>query len=262
MELDRRTLIIAILAVLTIGGLAYIALGPQLVLGAVTGATSEAEDSTPFGESLEISLGSSSSTSQTASYLTRSQLAAWLASYSDTDSQDVYSVNSTYKSQEQVTLEYSLSVTYNQVSSIQATVQIKAIDDADSSEHIYTLANSKSLSGGSPISDSGSTAPSISAHLSDIVASSTDATIRYQIYCQVTGTGDVSGESLTATVPYTNFGCLHYEQTSESSEANVTPSVSVASMVDDALGLPPGSSMAICAVMAWLAAVIVWRRQS
>lgn len=259
MTSNRRNLVLLLLLVVVGGALVYTVFGTTLIQGAITGGTNSAEASTPFGEELSISLGSSSSTSGTASMWDKSQLAAWLA-YSDSDSQNVYAVNSTYKSQEIVTLGYTLAVTYSNVNNIEATVKIKAIDNADSSEYEYTIANAKSLSGASPINDNGDTQPSISAHLSSVVASATDATIYYQVYAQVTADGTVSGETLTATIPYTKFGALHFVRSGESSEANVTPSVSVTSWMDETLGLPEGTLITVFAIISAVVAVIFWRR--
>lgn len=262
MEKRERTLVFILIFILLAGYGAYLVYGTGIVQGAIAGSTSEAEASTPFGESLAITLGSSSQTSGTASFWDKSQLAAWLA-YSDSDSQIVYEVNSTYKSQELVELGYTLSVTYSQVSNIEATVKIKAIDDADDSEYEYTLANAKSLSGASPINDNGNTQPSITTHLGHVVASTTDATIYYQIYAQVTATGTVSGETLTATIPYTKFGALHFEQSSESSEANVTPTLTVTSWYDQQLGLPDGALLNFISIVCLITAVVfAYRRMN
>ena len=259
MENQQRTALFVILLLALGGVVSYLAFNPGLVSGALTGATNTAEDSNPFGESLSVDLNSGASTSGTASFMQE-----MIASYQDSDSQNVYEVNSTYKSQEQVTMDYDADVTYANVGSITITAKIKAIDKADQSEYEYTLANAKSISGASPISDSGSTVPSISTHLASIVASTTDATISYEIYVQVTATGSVSGDTLTATIPYTTFGCLRYEQTGESSQADVTPTVSVASytadMMDDAVGMPQGTFVTFVAIIAVFAAVIVYRR--
>ena len=178
---------------------------------------------TPYGESLEINLNVGGETSSKSS---------WLASYSDSASQQVYTVDGTYVSQEQVTLGYSASISYTNVNNIKITVKIKAIDSADSSYYEYVLANAKSLSGSSPISDSGSTQASISQHLSDCDASTSDATIYYQVYAKVTGTGTISGATLTAEIPYTQFASKHYVQSTESTSADVSPTVSVASWTE------------------------------
>jgi len=262
MKRDRRTILILFLAILLVA--AYLFYVPVRVSGASTTGSSSAEANTPYGESLSIKLGGGSSTSGTASIIDvlEEQAASWLASYQDSTSQNVYEVNDTYKSQEQVTLSYSLTVTYANVENIQATVKIKAIDDSDSSSYEYTLANAKALSGASPISDSGQTTKTISQHLTDADAATSGATIRYQIYCQVTATGSISGDPLTATINYTPFGCLVYQQSSESSSAEVTPAVSVASILDEkvkpldeALGLPQGTSLKLLAVVTVAAAL-------
>jgi len=257
---DRRNLIYVLLVLALAGVIGYAYFGTTLIQGAVAGGTNSAEANTPFGESIEITIGSGTETSGTASLWDKSQLASWLASYSDSDSQNVYQVNGTYKSQEQVTLSYSLSVTHSNVEDIHATVKIKAVDKSDNSNHEYTLASSKSLSGSSPISDSGSTQKTIAQHLTDVDASLTSATVKYEVYCQVTATGSISGETLTATISYTPFGCLQYQRSSESSEANVTPSVSVSSWLDDYLGLPGETVLNFFALASLLSAYIVWRR--
>ena len=211
------------LLLLSVGVYLY---APQLIPGAAAQTTSASSDSTPFGESLEISLDTGAETSGAASF--------FKASYQDSESQNVYEVNSTYKSQEQVTLDYSLSITYSSVDTIvNVKTAITAIDNLDQSEYEYVLATSKGLSGGSPIADSGEIVKSISAHLTDATASVTSSTIVYKIYCQVTAVGTVSGQTLTATIALTQFGALVYLRTSESSQADVTPTVSVAGWAED-----------------------------
>lgn len=142
-----------------------------------------------------------------------------------------------------------------------STVKIKALDKGTpANNHEYTLATEKALSGASPISDDGSTAPSISAHLTSIGGSTTDEVVQYQIYCQVTALGTVSGETLTATISYTPFGTLHYVKSSESSTADVVPSINVTSWLDEALGLPGETIMTALAAMTVAATVILIRR--
>ena len=265
MKDNRRVLVFLLLAVIVAGLLVYYLGVPQVISGAVTGGTSEASDSTPYGESISITLGSSSKTSGAASMAESLVPASWLASYQDSDSQDVYEVNSTYKEQEIVTISYDLDVTYSNVDTIKATVKIDAIDKGTpANHHEYTLANEKSLSGASPISDDGSTAPSISTHLTSVGGSTTDEEVQYQIYAQVTAVGTISGDTLTATISYTPFGTLHYVKSSESSQADVVPDITVtswvSSVVDDALGLPGETVLTYCAVAAGLATVVIlWR---
>jgi len=246
---------------------------PIPITGASNSGASSSKAETPYGEKLEISLGSGTETSGEASFLKiRSPTAAsWFASYDNTDSQNVYQVNGTYKSQEQVTIEYSLSVTYANVASISATVKVKAYEAATpANNHEYTLANGKSLSGGSPIADSGSTVPSIVQHLTDVGGSTTSEEVGYEIYCQVTATGSISGDTLTATIPYTHFGGFNFQQSSESSTAQVTPTISAAnweakdpwklSYYDDIVGVPDGTVMTALAAVVIIASfsVIVW----
>ncbi|MFH2110408.1 MAG: hypothetical protein ABIJ47_03995 [Candidatus Bathyarchaeota archaeon] len=246
MNKDRKLLLVGLfIALLAIG---WIALTPIVVTGARVQGSGSAEATTPYGESISIRIGSGTSTSGQASVIDFVMPASWLA-YVGGDTQDVYDVDGAYKSQEQVTLSYSLSVTYSNVNTIKATVKIKATDNADQSMYEYTLATQKALSGASPIADNGQVQKSITDHLTEITASTTGATVKYEIYCQVTGTGATSGETLTATVAYTQFGQMVYTRTTESSSADVTPTVSVASWVDDALGLPDGTIFAVAAIV-------------
>lgn len=245
-QTKRKILVFSIIAILVVG---YIAFTPVSIAGALASGSNSAEASTPYGESISIKIGSGSSTSASASII------PMRASYNGSDSQNVYDVNGTYKSQEQVTLSYTLAVTHASVTSITATVKIKAIDNADASFYEYTIASAKALSGASPINDNGEVVKTIAAHLSEITASATSATVKYEIYCQVTATGAVSGETLTATVAYTQFGALAYTRTSESSDAQVTPQVSVASIIeykasaiDNLVGLPSGWTIQLVAV--------------
>jgi len=224
--MERRQYLVAGVVVLLLLSVGVYLYAPQLIPGALAQTTSASSDSTPFGESLEISLDSGAETSGSASFFT--------GSFQGSESQNVYEVNSTYKSQELVTLEYSLSVTYSNVDTIvNVKTAITAIDTLDQSEYEYILASSKGLSGGSPIADSGDIEKSISVHLTDAGASVTSATIDYKIYCQVTAVGTTSGQTLTATIALTQFGTLVYLRTSESSQADVTPTVSVAGWADD-----------------------------
>ena len=244
MNKDRKLLLVVLVAaLLTIG---YIALTPIIVAGARAQGISTAEATTPYGESLEIEIGSGTETSGQASVIDFVMPASWIA-YVGSDTQNVYDVDGTYKSQEQVTLSYTLSVTYSSVTAITATVKVKAVYSANNFE--YNLATGKALSGASPIADSGNTVKTISAHLTDVSCPLTGGTVTYEIYCQVTATGTVSGETLTATVAYTQFGSLIYTRTTESSGAEVTPTVSVASWFDEALGLPNGSAFIIAVII-------------
>ena len=240
MTRGQKWLLVLLLVCIVAGGVgAYYLTVPRVVAGARTSYGTSATAETPYGEKLEIKLNTGTQTSGSAS---------WLASYSDTASQNVYEVDGSYKSQEQVTLSYSLTVSYSNVQNIQATVKIKAVDSSDSSSHEYVLANAKALSGTSPISDSGSVQRSIVDHLTDCDASTTDATVNYEIYCKVTGTGSISGQTLTAEIPYTQFCSHHYVRSTESTEAEVTPTVSVASWYD-ILNSPEGAVVVVCIVL-------------
>lgn len=248
MRKSQKRLLMISVAVVAVGLLlAYFLLQPQAAAqGAYARGEAEGYAESPFGEYIRINLGTSAQTSQ----------ASWLAAVAQT-SQNVWTVNGTYKSQALVTLGYSLQVSYANVQNIKiVNLYIKAVDADDSSSYTYTLANNKALSGGSPISDSGSTQKSISQHLSDCQASATSAQIKYYIYCQVQAQGTISGQTLTAEVAETWFATLNYQQSTEQTQATVTPSVNVASWVDD-LGLPSLAVPAVCIGLAALAVVLV-----
>ena len=269
MDKDRKLLLVILVVALL--AISWIAFTPVLVAGAQTQGSNTAEDSTPYGESLSIKIGSGTQTSGSASMVDVTMPSSWLASYENGDTQDVYTVGGVYKQQELVTLSYTLSVTYANVGTIKSTVKVKAIDNSDQSLYEYTLANQKSISGASPLADDGSVEKSITAHLTEIDASTTSATINYEIYCQVTAIGTTSGETLTATVAYTQFGQLVYLKSTESSSAEVTPQVSVATWVenrandveyvvsvfDATLGLPEGSALTILAILSVAAAAVL-----
>jgi len=242
---DKTTVALILLTVaLAVFGAWYYFFYTEPVSGAVVSGETSAKAETPYGESLEIKLSAGGETT-----------GCWRASYTDSSSQNVYTVDGVYKSQEQVALSYSLTVTYSNVENIQVVeLYIKAVDTADQSSYKYTLASAKALSGTSPISDSGSTTRSITDHLNDIQGSTTDCTVDYYIYCKVQGTGTVSGQTLTAEITETKFATLHYVQETESAEASVTPSVSVASWWEFAAS-PEG--LAIIALVILIIAVAV-----
>ena len=257
MNRDRQILIVALIALIFISAGAYVALGqPSFMPGGSVSGTSSSSAETPYGESIEISIGGSSETSGAASWFQQNPeaVASWFASMSDSTSQDVYDVNGTYKSQEQVELSADLAVTWSNINSLSATVKIKALDQGTPTNYNeYTLANSVDIYAASPTSDSWSTTPSITQHLTDIGGSTTSITVDYEIYCEVVATGDISGDTLTATIAYTPYGTLEYTQSSESNAAEVTPSVSVSSYfdtADQAVGLPPGTMLYMTCIIA------------
>ena len=250
MTKGQKWLLVLLLVCIVAGGVAYYLMTPRVVAGAKSTYSTTASDETPYGEKIEIHLDTGTETQGQAS---------WMASYSETASQNVYTVDGTYADQEQVTLSYSLTVTYSNVENIKATVKIKAVDDSDSSYYEYVLASAKSLTGTSPISDSGSTTRSIVDHLTDCDASTSSATIKYHIYCKVTGTGSISGETLTAEIPYTQFCSHSYQQSTESATAEVTPTVSVASWLD-ALNSPEGAAVVVSVVLLILIVFVAVRK--
>jgi hypothetical protein len=253
MDKNKAGLIALTLLLVIVAGGAYIALAqPSFMPGASTSGTGSSSAETPYGESIEISIGGESQTSGSASWFQKNPeaVASWFASYQDGDSQNVYTVNSTYKSQETVTIESSLAVTWSNVQSLTTTVKVKALDKGTpTNNHEYTLANNVDIQAASPTSDNWDTAPSINAHLTSVGGSTTSETVEYQVYCQVTATGTISGDTLTATIAYTPYGTLVYDQSSEANSATVTPSVSVTSYYDQALGLPDGALVTMLAIL-------------
>jgi len=221
---DKKILAVILIVALAAGVAAYFLLQEEGAQVFQFGEQFTGQAETPYGESLEIEL--------TAGGETEAGTSSWLAAAAST-SQNVYTVNGTYKSQEQVTLSYSLSVSYSNVGSItNVETSITAVDTADQSSYKYVLASNKTLSGASPISDSGSQTVTITQHLTDAGASTTSATIEYKVYCKVTAVGSISGATLTAEIPLTKFTALQYQQSTESASADVTPTVSVASWAE------------------------------
>ena len=99
-------------------------------------------------------------------------------------------------------------------------IKIKAVDDIDGSYHVYTLASNVAVSS-SPYDSTFSTGMmSIDAHLDDVQAD-TDANgpyrVKYYITVQVSGTGTITGEALTATISYRWFNTYEYAQQGGSS---------------------------------------------
>lgn len=241
---QKRLTIIAVAAAVIIALIIFLYAFPG-ESGLIVKAVNTARSETPYGEYLEIKLDTTA----------RTQQASWHAATASA-SQNVWTVNGTYKSQGQVTLGYSLTVTYANVQNIQlVSLYIKAVDNADSSSYTYTLASNKPLSGSSPISDSGSTQKTISQHLSDCQASSTGATIKYYIYCKVQATGSISGQTLVAEITETWFTTLVYSQHTESTSANVTPSVTVSSWLDF---LDRNSDIIVAAAIMAIGCIVVY----
>lgn len=221
------TALTVVLCVSVVAGILLLTPASEALEGLQKISTHEGSDSTPYGEELEIELNTGAETSPQAS---------WLASYSDSSNQNVYTVDGAYKSQEQVTLGYGVSISHANVENIRIVdLYIKAVDTADSSSYTYTLASNKPLSGASPISDSDNVIKTITQHLNDIEASTTSATVSYSIYAKVQATGAISGLTLTAEIPETQFAELSFQRSSESTSANVTPSIGVASWAGEVL---------------------------
>ena len=94
-------------------------------------------------------------------------------------------------------------------------IKIKAVDHLDGSYHVYTLASNVAVSS-SPYDNTFSTGQmSIDDHLVNDVQADEDAQgnywVRYYITVQVSGTGTITGETLTATIGYKWFNTYAYQ---------------------------------------------------
>ena len=120
-----------------------------------------------------------------------------------------------------VQLKCSIHVEFDNVENVVIDfIGIKAVDHLDGSYHVYTLASNEPVSS-SPYDGTFSTGQmSISVHFNDVEATPDDQDrrwIRYYIAVRVSGTGAISGETLTAEIDYTWFNTYVYKYASGSS---------------------------------------------
>ena len=128
-----------------------------------------------------------------------------------------YAVNGTGQ-YDYLTLKCSIHVEFSNAEDVVIDyIMIKAVDDIDGSYYVYTLASNVAVSS-SPYDNTFSTGQlSINDHLMIDVQADPDPNsaeevyrIKYYITVQVSGTGTITGEALTATIGYKWFNTYRY----------------------------------------------------
>jgi len=213
--------------------------------GTKFGKTLEGYAETPYGESLHVIVNIGGQTSK-LSWLT--------ASYQESVSQNVWTVNGTYKSQGKITFSISITIDGTKLSSAQVdNCYIKAVDVADSSSYSYTFGT---YPANIPLdaNDDGSWNPSsvtrtLDQHVSDIQASTT-CSVDYYVYAKISAVGEVSGQTLVVEITETKFLRLNLAKETEGTTATVTPSVTTSSWLEENYKYIVGFSMvAVIAVI-------------
>ena len=119
-----------------------------------------------------------------------------------------------------VTMSVSITPSATNVGNLKVTYYLKAVSEGH--EKKFLEATDYSVSSGNTLSNS--TTIGIDQQFTQMGLSvEEDHTVDYYIYCKVTGTGLISGETLTAEIPLTKFDTLEYDYGS-SSTATITPS--------------------------------------
>ena len=245
---NRRTLLLCV-AVLAVAGVAgwlfWSSLsgpGPE-VWNTLFGTGFGTSDSTQYGEYLEIDVNVGGETSS-----------SWTGAYTGSAESQVYTVDGTYYSQEQISISLTITITYSKVTNVTIiAARITAVDTADGSffnpigvSNFNWEANG--LTSGS--SKSWSYGPTyIGNFLSSASASTSDATIDFKIYVKVEGTGTVSGETLTARITEQTFDSHHFVLETQQTTAEATPSVSFASWMASWGTIATGSVLLIIGVI-------------
>ena len=223
MKVNKKLLAIIFIILIIIGVGAYWFLTPK---GVEFGGEYEATAETPYGEKLTIKLNLGGGTKQ----------ASFLAGYTDSVSQNVWTVDGTYKSQGKITFSVSVTITGSKITNAKIeNCYIKAVDTADSSSYSYTFDTypvSVSLSGYQGTWSPDSITKTLDQHVSDIQAS-TSCTVDYYIYGKVSAVGEISGQTLYAEITETKFKTLQLEKETEETTAEVTPSVSTSSWLEE-----------------------------
>ena len=240
MKVNKKLLAIFII-VLIVAGIGIYWFVPKK--GAEFGGEYKATAETPYGEKLTIKLNLGGGTRQ----------ASFFAGYTDTVSQNVWTVDGTYKSQGKITFSVTVTITGNKITNAKIeNCYIKAVDTADSSSYSYTFDTypvSVSLSGYQGTWSPDSITKTLDQHVSDIQAS-TSCTVDYYIYCKVSAVGEISGQTLYAEITETKFKTLQLEKQTEETTAEVTPSVSTSSWLEENYKFIIGFSMvAVIAVI-------------
>lgn len=206
--------------------------------GVISRINLSGSDSTQYGETLNINVSVGGETLE-GSWSTPSKLPAPMralitAQLSADASQNIYTVNSSYYNQQKVQYSVTVSVTGTQVQNVQlANLTLKCIDAADGSKYNWLAVLSQDIT--LPYSHEWTGWQYISDHLTNVQASTTDATIQYKVYAKVTAIGSVSGQTLTAQTgggQFTQFTAYHFVYVTEGTSTTVTPSVSPASWTD------------------------------
>ena len=241
MKVNKKLLAIFIIVLIVAGiGVYWFFIAKQ---GTQITRTFGAEAETPYGEKLIIQLDLSGQTKQ----------AGFLGAYTDTVSQSVWTVNGTYKSQGKITFSVSVTITGSKITNAKIeNCYIKAVDTADQSSYSYTFGTypiSVSLSGYQGTWSPNSITKTLDQHVNDIQASTT-CTVDYYIYCKVSAKGEVSGQTLIAEIAETKFLRLNLEKPTEQTTAQVSPSVTTSSWLEENYKFIIGFSMiAVIAVI-------------
>ena len=229
MSLSKRSIAIIISIALAIGLICALLLispsGGGNIWNTIGRGHYDASDSTDYGEYLDVDIDISGETS-----------GAWTGSYTQTATEQVYTVDSTYYSQQQITIKLTITITYSKVSGVTiVSAYIKAVDTADSSSFNPISVSNFDWEANGLTSGSSKTwqygAEAISTFLSNCEASSSDATISFYVYVKVQGTGTVSGNTLTAEVAETQFQSNHFVLETQQTTAEAEPSVTFSSWV-------------------------------
>ena len=112
-----------------------------------------------------------------------------------------------------VTMSVSITPSATNVGNLKVTYYLKAVSEGH--EKKFLEATDYSVSSGNTLSNS--TTIGIDQQFTQMGLSvEEDHTVDYYIYCKVTGTGLISGETLTAEIPLTKFDTLEYDYGSSS----------------------------------------------
>ena len=191
--------------------------------GAVFGRKLEGYAETPYGESLHVVLDIGGQTSK----------ASFQASYQQSVSQNVWTVNGTYKSQGKITFSISITIDGTRISSVQVdNCYIKGVDTTDGSSYSYTFGTYPATI---PLdaNDDGSWNPSsitrtLDQHVSDI-GGSTTCSVDYYVYAKISAVGEISGQTLVVEITETKFLRLNLARETEKATVEITITVTTLS---------------------------------
>ena len=156
-----------------------------------------------------------------------------------------YTVDDVYYAGQNIKLKVTVKVEYAHVSNIKLVdCYIRAVDSSDSTKnHVYDFADNVALSGSSPITwTSSEISKSFTQHFTDVYGSAGDHhTINYKVYCKVTATGELTGNSYTAELSETQFASHEYIKFMEKlggGSSEVSPQITFASWATIGVLLP------------------------